>query len=167
MKLKVCLLGAFATGKTSLVRRRVHGVFSDEYFTTIGVRLEKLHLEVRNREVDLVIWDLHGEDRFQTVQGTYMRGAAGFLIVVDLTRPATLSVGRELEARARSTAGDVPIVWALNKADLVEARERVVSDLVPPGTRALFTSALTGEGVGAAFAALTEAILDWRHDRAR
>lgn len=159
---KVCLLGAFAAGKTSLVRRRVHGTFSDVYLTTIGVRIEKLSLALEREAVELVVWDLHGEDRFQSVQGTYMRGAAGFLVVADLTRPETFEVGRDLERRARAAVEGVPVIWAANKLDLV-------ADATPasPVPSAILTSARTGEGVHLAFERLASAILAGRSSRAR
>ncbi len=148
---KVCLLGAFAAGKTSLVRRCVHGTFSDVYLTTIGVKIDKLTVETQGELVQMVLWDLHGEDRFQTVQSAYMRGAAGFLIVADSSRPETFEVGKELEVRARAAVGDVPMVWVANKADLLLA-----PNLTWP--TAVQTSARTGQGVHTAFKTLATAI---------
>src|SRR5512136_1257378 len=42
---KVCLLGEFAVGKTSLVRRFVEGRFDDRYLSTIGVRISRKTLQ--------------------------------------------------------------------------------------------------------------------------
>ncbi len=65
MQKKICLLGAFSAGKTSLVSRFVHGMFSDRYVTTVGVRIERKTVDVNDHEVDLVIWDVYGENDFQ------------------------------------------------------------------------------------------------------
>ena len=65
---KICLLGASAVGKTSLVRRFVQGIFSDVYRTTIGVQIESKRITVGDRELQLIIWDLEGEDAFAQVQ---------------------------------------------------------------------------------------------------
>lgn len=65
MKKKICLLGAFAVGKTSLVQQYVHSIFSDKYHTTVGVKIEKTQVIIDDEAVDLIIWDLHGEDEFQ------------------------------------------------------------------------------------------------------
>lgn len=157
---KICLLGAFAVGKTSLVRRRVHGHFSDNYYTTIGVRIDKLSLTVDNTQLELVLWDLHGEDRFQSVQTSYLKGAAGILVVADLTRPATVEVGLGLERRARTVTGDIPIVWAWNKMDLATEVERKLVDAKTQelDCTGVWTSARTGEGVMEAFELLSFAI---------
>lgn len=158
---KICLLGAFAVGKTSLVRRRVHGHFSDNYYTTIGVRIDKLSITLDRTEVHLVLWDLHGEDRFQSVQTSYLRGASGIMVVADLTRPATIDVGISLERRARTVTEGVPTVWAWNKMDLAtEVEERLwaskTRELNCVGVR---TSARTGEGVMEAFELLAAAVI--------
>ena len=83
---KVCMLGAYAVGKTSLVMRFVKNVFSERYRTTIGVRIHKKELELDGRPFGLLLWDLHGDDEFQEVRDSYLRGAAGFLLVADGTR---------------------------------------------------------------------------------
>src|SRR5262245_21570689 len=118
-KRKICMLGASGVGKTSLVTRFVHRMFSDAYRTTIGVTIEKKRVRAGDREIDLVIWDLSGEDEFQSVSLAYTRGASGFLVVVDGTRRVTVDVALRLYTAARAIAGDVPSVLVLNKADLV------------------------------------------------
>lgn len=117
---KVCLLGSIAVGKTSLVRRFVEGAFSDQYLMTIGVRVDKKTVDVDGRSVTLILWDLAGEDTFNQVQTTYLRGAAAYIVVVDGTRPNTLDKALELQERAERTLGGVPCVFALNKCDLVD-----------------------------------------------
>lgn len=97
---KVCMLGAFAVGKTSLVERYVKSIFSEKYQTTVGVKIDKREVLVGATTVKLVLWDLHGEDRFQAVQASYLRGASGVLLVVDPTRPLDAR-GRAELARAK------------------------------------------------------------------
>ena len=69
---KMCMVGAFATGKTSLVARFVKSIYSDIYQTTVGVKIDKKSLNVGEQELNLILWDLHGEDEFQRVQTSYM-----------------------------------------------------------------------------------------------
>lgn len=76
-KFKVCMLGAFAVGKTSLVQRYVHSLFSDRYQTTLGVRIDKKSLRLAERSIEVILWDLAGEDDFINVRGSYLRGSAG------------------------------------------------------------------------------------------
>lgn len=166
-KRKICMLGASGVGKTSLVTRFVHRIFSDTYRTTIGVTIEKKTVSCGGRELDLVIWDLSGEDELQSVTLSYARGASGFLVVMDGTRRATVDVGLRLKDAARAIAGDVPCVLVLNKADLVatwELDEDTGEALRRREPCALVeTSAKTGLGVEEAFSTLARAMLDGAH----
>ena len=155
---KVCMLGGFAVGKTSLVRRFVSDVYDDRYLTTVGVRIEKRDLQVDGQDIRMLLWDLHGEDRFQFVQPSHLRGSAGFLLVIDGTRPSTLAVATELHARAEQTLGTVPFITIVNKSDL---EQQVSPDEVKARFEAPihFTSAKLGDGVTDAFEALARQIV--------
>jgi small GTP-binding protein len=65
---KICMLGAFAVGKTSLVRRFVESIYSDVYQTTVGVKIDKKNVQVHGKEVSLVLWDIYGEDDYQKMR---------------------------------------------------------------------------------------------------
>ncbi|KYF53527.1 GTP-binding protein [Sorangium cellulosum] len=161
-KRKVCLLGATGVGKTSLVARFARSIFSESYRTTIGVTIETRRVRCDDRELDLVLWDLCGEDEFQDVQISYVRGSAGFLIVIDGTRRRTVDTGLRLHAAARAIAGELPSVIVLNKADLSaawEIDEAAEARLRRAGLLVTRTSARTGAGVEAAFGALARAML--------
>ena len=163
VKKKICMLGAFAVGKTSLVRQYVHSIFSDKYQTTVGVKIDKKTLTLDNQSIDLILWDIHGEDAFQTVRTSYLRGASGILIVVDGTRRATLDTAFDLQQRALDTAGPVPVFFVLNKTDLAlewkiaEAEEALLKQ---QGIRTIETSAKTGEGVTQTFETLAHAMME-------
>jgi small GTP-binding protein len=162
-KRKICLLGATGVGKTSLVARFVRSIFSDVYRTTIGVTIDTMRVRGGGRELDLVIWDLSGEDEFQSVNRSYMRGAAGLLVTVDGTRRGTLETALRLHEEARGIVDDVPRVFVLNKSDLVATWE------IDAGEKAALrgavaavveTSAKTGAGVEDAFGALVGAMAE-------
>lgn len=159
---KVCMLGGTAVGKTSLVSRFVHSIFSDKYLTTIGVKIDKKSIRAGDQDVDLILWDLYGEDEFQKMRTSYLRGAAGYLLVIDGTRRDTVDVALNLRDSAERAIGRVPFVLVVNKADLAarwEVDDGTLSDLVRRGWSVFRTSAKTGEGVEAAFGALTRAVL--------
>jgi small GTP-binding protein len=161
-KCKVCMLGATGVGKTSLVERFVRSIFSDVYRTTVGVMIEKCRVVRAGRAVDLVVWDLNGEDEFQSVQLSYLRGAAGCLLVADGTRRETVDAALELRGRAVATVGHTPVVLAVNKTDLLAAWElesRDLETLARRGWPVVQTSARTGDGVCKAFGALADAML--------
>jgi len=159
---KICLYGTFAVGKTSLVARFVQSIFSDKYHTTVGVKIDKKTLSVAGQEVTLVLWDLHGEDDFQSVRMTYFRGAAGYLLVADGTRRATLDRALVLQKGAEESVGPIPFILILNKADLTdewEVDDSLVAEIAAKGWTVVRGSAKTGEGVEEAFRLLTEKIL--------
>jgi small GTP-binding protein len=161
MKYKVCMLGAFSVGKTSLVSRFVHSIFSERYHTTIGVKVDKKSVRVGDDEAVLLIWDIYGEDDVQKIRLNYIRGASGYLLVVDGTRPDTLNVAREIRARVEDGLGRLPFVLLVNKYDLVDEWALSGSDLESlhsEGWIVLTTSAKTGAGVEEGFARLAEII---------
>ncbi len=150
---KICMLGAFAVGKTSLVRRFVHSIFSEQYQTTLGVQIEKRQVEVNERSIDLMLWDIAGEDDFFRVPESYLTGAAGYFLVVDGTRSSTIEVAVSLSERAVAKLGDVPSLVLANKADRTDAWD-VADDLgfpTRPAGELIRTSALSGDGVARAF----------------
>ena len=163
---KICMLGAFGVGKTSLVSRFVYSKFSERYLTTVGVKIDRKELKVEGMSVNLVFWDLHGEDEFQKIRSSYLRGMAGYFLVADGTRPETLEVARTLRDFARSCAGDVPCVLLINKCDLIDEwclENEAWAELVGEGWTVLKTSAKSGENVEQAFRLLAARALHETH----
>ena len=151
---KVCVMGAFGVGKTSLVRRYVQSIFSDAYLTTVGVKIDKKNLNVGEMPVTLILWDIAGEDDVTAIRMSYLRGASGYFLVADGTRGETLDVASSIQTRAAAEVGPVPFVLLLNKADLQNDWDLVapsVETLQNAGWTILRTSAKTGEGVEEAF----------------
>ncbi len=159
---KICMLGAYAVGKTSLVSRFVKSLFSDKYHSTIGVKVDKKEVSVGDEQVELLLWDIYGEDEFQKMRTSYLRGSAGYVLVVDGTRLETLAQAVTLQSRAQEAAGKVPFVLMINKADLTEKWEvddAALEDLFQRGWPVFKTSAKTGAGVEEAFLDLARLML--------
>lgn len=112
------MLGSFAVGKTSLVRRYVDSVFSEIYTTTMGVKIDKKRIALPDGELSMILWDIYGEDNHQSVVPSYLRGMAGFLLVVDPTRPYTFESAISLQNLVKDTVGEKPFVLVKNKCDL-------------------------------------------------
>ena len=151
---KICMLGAFSVGKTSLVRRYVSSVFSDTYLTTVGVKIDKRVIDLDGREVALILWDIAGEDDVSTVRLSYLRGSAGFVLVADGTRARTLDVAKSLQSRVQAELGEVPFTMLVNKSDLADQwtiADAELDALRAAGWSVRRTSAKSGDGVEEAF----------------
>jgi small GTP-binding protein len=159
---KVCMLGTFAVGKTSLVRQFVEAIFSDSYLTTIGVKIDKKVLRLDDQALTMMLWDIYGEDEFQRLRMSYLRGASAYLLVADGTRRATLDRAMAIKEEAERTLGPAQFVIVLNKSDLVDQWEieaEKEQELARRGWAVVRSSAKTGEGVELAFAILAKAML--------
>lgn len=151
---KICMLGGFAVGKTSLVKRFVASVFSETYLTTVGVKIDKKTVDLGERAVNLILWDVAGEDDISTVRMSYLRGSAGYVLVADGTRPSTLEVALSLRERVEAEYGRLPFVLLLNKNDLQEQWAIGAAELEGlrrGGWSVRSSSARTGDGVEDAF----------------
>jgi small GTP-binding protein len=160
---KICMLGSFSVGKTSLVARFVSSVFSDKYLTTVGVKIDKKTVTLDGAEVTLMLWDIYGEDDFQKLRMSYLRGASGYLLVVDGTRRATFDIALQVQRTVREQVGAMPFILCLNKADLRDQWE-IDLDVVAARARddgwdVIETSAKLGIGVEEAFTRLTARML--------
>ena len=161
MQKKICLLGTFAVGKSSLTERFVKSLFSEKYRTTIGMRIQKRKVELDGRSVDLIIWNLTGEDEFLSLRTAYLRGSGGYVLVADGTRRETLNKVLEMKKRADLALGSVPFVLMVNKMDRRDdwaVTDADLDDLSRKGWPVFRTSAKTGEGVSDGFIRLATAI---------
>ena len=160
---KICLLGDFAVGKTSLVRRFVEDRFDDSYLSTIGVKVSRKTVPYVAHQLTFLIWDLAGDGRFSQMDSSYLRGASGAIIVCDLTRPRTLDAIDHYAHLLRTLNPAAGIVFAGNKFDLETERqvqeEEVTTVAQAYGAHCLPTSAKTGLNVETAFRILGNEVM--------
>ncbi len=121
---KICLIGDFGVGKTSLIRRFVERQFSDRYLSTVGVKISRKTIELLNNQAEklnlqLLIWDLEGHTKFKSIAPTYLQGASGAAIVADVSRPETIERLTEHINLFLSVNKKGIIVVAFNKVDLI------------------------------------------------
>jgi hypothetical protein len=160
---KICMLGTMAVGKTSLVQRFVQSIYSDKYHTTVGVKIDKKLVQVDGQELMMLLWDVEGAESAHELRKSYLRGAAGYLLVADGTRRDTLYKALEIQARAQETVGMVPFVFLINKSDLVnewDIDEREITALTEKGWHIINTSAKTGASVEEAFVTLARRMME-------
>ena len=160
---KICMVGLFGVGKTSLVRRFVESIFDDRYLTTIGVKIDKKLVPVDGEDVNLMIWDLVGEDDFAQVRLSHLRGASGYLLVADGCRQASLETAISLQERVTETLGPLPFILVINKADLKdrwEIQPEAIKALEKKGWVTFETSAKANEGVEEVFKNLARRMIE-------
>ncbi len=160
---KVCMLGTFAVGKTSLVRRFVESIYSDKYHTTVGVKVDKKLIRAGETEVTLILWDIEGTESALDLRDTYLRGAGGYLLVADGTRQDTLYKALAIQSKAQELLGTVPFLLLINKADLADQwsiSDREMAALREKGWEVVVTSAKTGSSVESAFQTLANKLVE-------
>ena len=176
MKIKVCMVGDSGVGKTSLVRRYVSDAFDDRYLTTIGTKITKKRILVRDTplgtpiDVTLTLWDIMGQESFrELLKEAYFYGTNGLLAVTDVTDASTLLGIRKWIDLAKEVAGTVPVHLVANKID-IEDKVSTSQDDVQRTARELgstfaYTSAKTGEQVEDSFHAIASAVVKARLDK--
>ncbi|MCW8879709.1 MAG: GTP-binding protein [Kangiellaceae bacterium] len=163
---KICLVGAFAVGKTSLIKQFVESIFDEKYHTTIGVKIDKKMVSLEENEVQLIIWDIEGVDIFTDLKPSYLRGADGLLFVIDGTRPQTVEA---VDAICQMVDKHIPgsqKLLLINKCDLREEwslDKNQIDHLDFDKERIFETSAKSGENVERAFRTLAYEILNSKH----
>jgi len=156
---KICLLGMFGVGKTSLVRRFVDDLFEEKYLSTMGLKISRkqiaLTVDRSPAPLDLLIWDIASHDGMPLSTQNYFRGAHGALVVYDLTRPESAARLADYCEIFLKNAPAAKLLFAANKIDLVGAAlpnieqfKKLTGHFAAPH---VLTSAKTGENVEAAF----------------
>ncbi|KOY85977.1 GTP-binding protein [bacterium 336/3] len=152
---KVILIGNFGVGKTSLTRQFVYQKFSDEYLTTLGVKIDKKIIGIGNDLVNLMIWDIAGEVSQTRVSTSYYLGSNGVIYVFDLSRPSTYEQMEADIEYVQKLLPNAPILRVANKADLL-TEEQIANLSVPYD---FLCSAKTSQNVEETFLKLTQAML--------
>ena len=159
---KICMLGAFSVGKSSLVKSFVHSIFSEKYHTTIGVKIDKKKIIVNEEPINLIIWDIEGVDIFTELNTSFLRGASGIALVIDGTRPNTLDTAQNILDIVGETLGETNTVILINKSDLKKKwliKEANIENLPVTSDDIFYTSAKSGENVEKAFQHLADMIM--------
>lgn len=158
---KICLLGDPAVGKTSLVKRFVFEQFDDVYLQTIGTKVTKKVLPIKDKNIKLtlMIWDIFGQ-KARTFSSIYYKGARGALLVCDITRKETLADVPKWAEGIKERASDLPFVMLVNKYDRKQDAQVTEDDIKKTAKKLnaefVYTSAKTGENVEKAFELLAK-----------
>ncbi|GAB1293787.1 Ras-related protein Rab-4A [Apodemus speciosus] len=150
---KFLVIGNAGTGKSCLLHQFIEKKFKDDSNHTIGVEFGSKIINVGGKYVKLQIWDTAGQERFRSVTRSYYRGAAGALLVYDITSHARMLASQ-----------NIVIILCGNKKDLDADREVTFLEAsrFAQENELMFleTSALTGENVEEAFMQCARKILN-------
>lgn len=155
LKKKICLLGSYGVGKTSLVRKFVYNKFEEKYLSTLGVHISKKEITVNIKEsiftIELYLWDIANIEKFEKMVKTYLKGAHGGIIVTDVTRNNTVDLISETVEMFIKINPDAKLVFAENKSDLLTKQysnnESISNLLKKYKSKSYLTSAKTGQNV--------------------
>jgi len=153
---KFIIIGDEAVGKTCLLLQFTDKRYRTTHQVTVGVEFGSKTIEVGGKHIKLQCWDTAGQDRFRSIVRSYYRGAAGALLVYDITRRESFEHVSTWLAEARNHA-DAELVLTLvgNKCDRSADRQVPYEEghafAMQNGLSFVETSAVTGHMVDNAF----------------
>lgn len=171
---KICLLGDFGVGKTSLIRRFIDHQFSENYLSTIGVAISRKSVVVapvyqkqQPQIVQLLIWDIEGKTRFKKISPSYLKAAQGVIVVADVIRQDTIAnIPFHIDLARQINPQGISCSIVVNKIDLVEQHlsttllEKAKIPIQCPTIPIYETSAKTGKNVDTMFVELAQAMME-------
>ena len=160
------MLGDFGVGKTSLIRRFVERSSTDEYLSTVGVKISRKTIDSPDlpEGIDLLIWDIEGQTKFKAVAPSYLQGAAAVVIVGDVTRPETIQHFQDHIELFYHASPNGKVILALNKTDLIEPDvsqklEQFLREAIVNVLEVYQTSAKTSKNVDLIFGRLAKELI--------
>jgi len=126
---KIVLVGDYGVGKSTSIHRFVEDKFKASYVPTLGVQISKKNLAINEHSVELLIWDLAGQDRYLMIRQRFYTGTQGILMLYDITRKSSLDHINRWYKEVTKFTGPIPIVLIGNKIDLEDKREVFEDDV--------------------------------------
>jgi len=159
---KICMLGSFGVGKTSLVRSFVYNKFEEQYLSTIGVHISHKSIAIPASNatftLNFVLWDLAHIEKINEMTRNYFRGAGGAIVVFDVTRRQDVKESEFYLQPFLELNPSAQLIFVGNKIDLVSKDQIEMEQLLHFSKTYqapfLFTSAQTGENVELLFSRL-------------
>ncbi len=160
---KICVLGDGAVGKTSLIKKFTKGTFEMDYIKTIGAQFSRFNTKIDEDVINLIFWDISGQDDFNFLQPLFYKESKACIIVYSLEEN---DLGNESfkhienwHNELKKYCGNIPVVLFANKVDLIEENDLDISKIQNIVNKQnllsyYLTSAKTGQGVIDAFNAI-------------
>jgi small GTP-binding protein len=157
---KIILSGRFCVGKTSLISRFVYQRFAFTYQTTLGVRIDRKTVQLDNLSMNMIIWDVGGEQTQSRIPDSYYLGSSGVIYVFDTTSPDSFLQITDDLTYIKNKLPQVPIITVGNKVDLLDEATLAEMKKMLPITADFYASALDGTNVENIFLKLAESIIN-------
>ncbi|PRQ54070.1 putative small monomeric GTPase [Rosa chinensis] len=120
---KYIIIGDTGVGKSCLLLQFTDKRFQPVHDLTIGVEFGARMVTIETRPIKLQIWDTAGQESFRSITRSYYRGAAGALLVYDITRRETFNhLASWLEDARQHANPNMTIMLVGNKCDLAHRR---------------------------------------------
>ncbi|KAI3992157.1 hypothetical protein MKX01_015048 [Papaver californicum] len=120
---KYIIIGDTGVGKSCLLLQFTDKRYQPVHDITIGVDFGARMITIDNKPIKLQIWDTAGQESFRSITGFYYRGAAGALLVYDITRRETFDhLASWLEFVRQHVNANMTIMLIGNKGDLAHRR---------------------------------------------
>lgn len=118
--LKILVVGDVGSGKTAIIKRFVHNIFSHNYKATIGVDFALKVIQLKDATVRIQLWDIAGQERFGNMTRVYYRDAVGAIVVYSQKEESTFENVIKWKADLDSKLDHIPVVLFANKSDAVD-----------------------------------------------
>ena len=167
IKVKVTVIGDGSVGKTSLIQKFTQGIFKTDYVKTIGAQLTNYETEIDGYRIELIFWDIAGQDNFHFLRPSFYRGSKAAIIVYSLEEndlgKRSFNHITTWHKDVKQFCGEIPVVLFANKVDLINEQnldKSKIQNLVKEHNFLGYyiTSAKTGQGLDDAFDALSKKI---------
>lgn len=121
---KILVLGDAGVGKTSIIKKYTRNIFSPNYKTTIGADFDFKIINLDKANVNLIFWDIAGQERFGKLLRVYFREASAVILVVDITRMNTINNIKywleQIKLVEEKENKNLPIILFANKIDIID-----------------------------------------------
>ena len=167
LKLKVTVIGDGGVGKTSLIQKFTQGKFQTDYTKTIGAQLTHYETEIEGIKIELLFWDIAGQDNFHFLRPSFYKASSAVIIVYSLEQnnlgERSFDHITSWYEDVKQYCGEIPVVVFANKVDLISENSLDtvgIQNLVKERNFLGYyiTSAKTGQGLDEAFNALSKEI---------
>lgn len=167
-KFKIIVVGDPSVGKTSTILRFTDNAFKRTYIPTIGVSITEKAVMIREGiKIQLVLWDIAGQEKFGTIRTHFYEKAEGMFIVFDLTRKETfnnlVNWYQDIKKSVKAKYATIGFILG-NKSDLINERavsredaEKLAKEI---NCEYIETSALLGENVQEAFEKIAQTLVN-------